>query len=183
VEIDVNGVGYEAFLTARTILSLPEPGRAVTLKTYLHVREDALVLFGFPDEVEREAFRLLLTVSGVGPKVALSLLNAFPPAVLYQALVRGDAASLKGVAGVGQKTAQHLVVELKDKALKRVGTLPEGVVSQGGVESLAFQDALAALLALGYGAAEARRAALASLQALGPETPVEELLRHSLKSL
>ncbi len=184
VEVDVNGVGYEASVTARTLHALPSPGQPVTLKTYLHVREDALQLFGFPDEAEKKAFLMLLSVSGVGPKVALSLLNAFTPGGLWSALGRGDSASLRAVSGVGQKTAQHLVVELRDKAAKLVG--PEavsGAASGEGPEGKVFQDVLAALLALGYGATEARRAVLTAFQALGPDATVEDLLRHALKSL
>jgi holliday junction DNA helicase RuvA len=184
VEVDVNGVGYEAYVTARTLNALPPPGRPVTLKTYLHVREDALQLFGFPEDAERRAFLMLLSVSGVGPKVALSLLNAFTPESLWSALGRGDSVSLKSVPGVGQKTAQHLVVELRDKAIKLVGPDAGAGIDPGtGIEGRAFQDLLGALLTLGYGASDARRAALVSYQALGPDATVEDLLRHSLKSL
>jgi len=172
-------VGYEALVTARTLLGLPEPGRSVSLKTYLHVREDALQLFGFADAQERHAFLALLTVSGVGPKVAQSLVNAFTPEELWATLARGDAASLKAVSGVGQKTAQHLVVELKEKAAKLTVPGVAGVTAFGG-ESKAFQDAVAALVSLGYGATEARRTALSAGEALGPDAKVEDLLRRCL---
>jgi Holliday junction DNA helicase RuvA len=183
VEVDVNGVGYEVLTTARTLRDLPAPGVPVTLKTYLHVREDALQLYGFPDEAERRAFRMLLSVSGVGPKVALSLLNQFPPQALFAALARGEAAVLKSVSGVGQKTAQHLVVELRDKAVKWTGEAPSGGDPWETKESKSFQDTVSALLALGYGAVEARKSALGAAQALGGEATVEDLLRYSLKSL
>ncbi len=183
VEVEVEGVGYEAFVTARTLRDLPSLGDAVVLKTYLHVREDALQLYAFPDPSEKQAFQLLLSVSGVGPKVAMSLLNQFDAPTLFAVLAKGEASAFRSVAGVGQKTAQHLVVELRDKAAKLAGPLAETGTPSAPGEGRAFQDALAALLSLGYGAAEARRAVQAASAALGPEAEVEELLRAGLKSL
>lgn len=182
VEVEVEGVGYEAFVTSRTLRDLPLPGNEVSLKTYLHVREDALQLFAFPDTAEKQAFQLLLTVSGIGPKVALSLLSQFDAPTLYAALARGDASLFRSVSGVGQKTAQHLVVELKDKAIQRVGPTTETGETLGMAgDSKAFQDAIDALLVLGYGALEARRSVQAVWQSLGPNATVEELIRNSLK--
>lgn len=183
VEVDVEGVGYEAFVTARTLRDLPLPGNPVSLKTYLHVREDALQLYAFPDHAEKQAFQLLLSVSGVGPRVALSLLNQFDAPALYQALARGESSVFRSVSGVGQKTAQHLVVELRDKAVKLAGPPEEGSAQGLTGESRNVQDAISALLVLGYGAAEARRAIQTAMQALGMDAPVEELIRNSLKSL
>ena len=183
VEVDVQGVGYEAFVTARTLRDLPLPGNVVSLKTHLYVREDALHLYGFPDQAEKQAFQLLLSVSGVGPRVALSLLNQFDAPSLYAALARGDSAVFRSVSGVGQKTAQHLVVELRDKAIKLAGPSPEGSLSGAGGETRAVQDAIAALVVLGYGTAEARRAVQTALQTTGMDATVEEMIRNSLKSL
>jgi Holliday junction DNA helicase RuvA len=183
VEVDVEGVGYEAFVTARTLRDLPSPGNRVSLKTYLHVREDALQLYAFPDHAEKQAFQLLLSVSGVGPRVALSLLNQFDAPSLYQALARGESGVFRSVSGVGQKTAQHLVVELKDKAAKLAGPTAEGPFEGSFGETRTVQDAVAALSVLGYGAAEARRSVQNALQALGMDATVEELIRNSLKSL
>lgn len=183
VEVDVQGVGYEAFVTARTLRDLPSPGNEVSLKTHLYVREDALHLYGFPDQAEKQAFQLLLSVSGVGPRVALSLLNQFDAPSLYAALARGDSAVFRSVSGVGQKTAQHLVVELRDKAVKLAGPSPEGSLSGVVGETRAVQDAIAALVVLGYGSAEARRAVQTALQTIGMDATVEEVIRNSLKSL
>jgi Holliday junction DNA helicase RuvA len=183
IEVEVDGVGYEAFVTARTSRDLPLPGGSVALKTYLHVREDALQLFAFPDAGEKQAFQLLLSVSGVGPKVALSILNQFDAPTLYAALSKGDVSLFRLVSGVGQKTAQHLVVELKDKALKLVGPGMENDLVGTPVEGRSFQDAIAALVTLGYGSAEARRAVQSVGQNLGSEASVVELVRAGLKSL
>lgn len=182
VEVDVDGVGYEAFVTGRTLRELPSPGEPVVLKTYLHVREDALQLYAFPDATEKQAFQLLLSVSGVGPKVALSLLNQFDAPALFSALARGDASVFRTASGVGQKTAQHLVVELKDKAAKLSGPMGEGETTLPE-ENRNAQDAVAALLVLGYGMAEARRAVSAAQRGLGPDASVEDILRTGLKSL
>lgn len=183
VEVDVEGLGYEAFVTARTLQALPSPGNPVSLKTHLHVREDALQLYGFPDHAEKQAFQLLLSVSGVGPRVALSILNQFDAPSLYRALAGGESSVFKAVSGVGQKTAQHLVVELRDKAVKLAGPSQEGSLSGMTGETRTVQDAISALLVLGYGAAEARRAVQNALQTLGMDATVEELIRNSLKSL
>jgi Holliday junction DNA helicase RuvA len=183
VEINVEGVGYEAFVTERTLRELPLPGNTVSLKTYLHVREDALHLYAFPDYAEKQAFQLLLSVSGVGPRVALSLLNQFDANSLYAALARGDSTVFRSVSGVGQKTAQHLVVELRDKATKLVGPLSAEPTPGMRGETRSVQDAIAALVVLGYGAAEAHRAVQTALQTTGMDATVEDIIRNSLKSL
>lgn len=181
VELDVNGIGYEAFVSQRTLSALPAPGANVSLKTYLHVREDALQLFGFLKDNEKQAFLLALSVSGVGPKAALGLLSALDPESFYQCILHNDLNRLKSVPGIGQKTAQHLVLELKDKVAKVAGSgvlLGESVFN---AETRNIADAIQGLMGLGYSVAESRRAVLMAAQNLGENSTVEELLRAGLK--
>jgi len=183
VEVDVNGVGYELFVSQKTLQSVPPIGKTVLLKTYLHVREDLLQLFGFLRDVEKQAFLLGLSVSGVGPKAAMNILSTFTPDAFYQAILRNDLPLLKSIPGIGQKTAQHLVLELKDKVTKLVGGGVLTDESGFNVESKSISDALQAMMALGYSAVESRRAVLTAAQTLGEKTTVEEILRTSLKSI
>ncbi len=182
VEVDVDGVGYELTVSQKTFQSLPAAGQTVLLKTYLHVREDILQLYGFQKDSEKQAFLLLNSVSGIGPKAALNILSAFTPDQLYRALVNEDLAALRSAPGVGQKTAQHMILELRDKVTKLSS---EGVIveeaSLGG-ETKNLTDAIQAMLALGYSATESRRAVLTAVQSLGKNPTVEEILRMSLKS-
>jgi Holliday junction DNA helicase RuvA len=184
LEMDVNGVGYEVFVSQRTLQDSPAPGQNLLLKTYLHVREDVLQLFGFLKDSEKQAFLLSLSVSGVGPKAALSILSTFAPETYYQAILRNDLAMLKSIPGIGQKTAQHIILELKEKVSKLAGG---GILSS---EESAFQgesknisEALQAMLALGYTPVESRRAVLAAVQGLGDKSTVEDILRAGLKSI
>lgn len=183
VEVDVNGVGYEVFVTPRTLRSLPAPGGTVLLKTHLHVREDLLQVFGFRNDMEKEAFLLALSVSGIGPKAALAILTVLSPEEFHQAVLHNDLASLRSVPGIGSKTAQHLVLELKEKVAKKVGKFPELEEGAYPAGSRNVSDALQALMALGYTAAESRKAVLGSLQALGGNSTVEEIVKSSLKSI
>jgi Holliday junction DNA helicase RuvA len=183
VEMDVNGVGYEVFVSQKTLQSMPPTGKGVLLKTHLHVREDAQQLFGFLKDSEKQAFLMALSVSGIGPKAAMNVLSTFTPDGFYQAVLHNDLGSLKSIPGIGQKTAQHLVLELKDKVTKLTGT---DVLSEEGVlggETKAIAEALQAMMTLGYSAAESRRAVLTAAQTLGEKSTVEEILKSSLKSI
>jgi holliday junction DNA helicase RuvA len=183
VEVDVNGVGYEVFVSQKTLQAAPPTGKTLLLKTYLHVREDVLQLFGFLKDSEKQSFLLALSVSGVGPKAAMSILSTHSPEAFYQAVLRNDLTTLKAIPGIGQKTAQHLVLELKDKVTKLVGG---GVLAEEGIfgaESKNIADAIQAMLALGYSAVESRRAVLTAAQSMGEKSTVEEILRSSLKSI
>jgi holliday junction DNA helicase RuvA len=183
LEMDVNGVGYEVFVSQKTLQAAPPVGKTLLLKTYQHVREDTLQLFGFLRDAEKQAFLQALSVSGVGPKAAMNILSACAPEAFYQAVLHNDLVLLKSIPGIGQKTAQHLVLELKDKVAKWVGG---GVLSEEGgfnVESKNISDALQAMTALGYTAAESRRAVLNAVQSLGDKSTVEEILKSSLKSV
>jgi len=184
LELDVNGVGYEVFVSQKTLQAIPPTGKTVLLKTYLNVREDALQLYGFMKDAEKQAFLLGLSVSGVGPKAAMNILSTFSPEAFYQAILKNDLMTLRSIPGIGQKTAQHLVLELRDKVTKLAGggVLEEEGGPLGG-ETKNIGDAIQAMMALGYSAMESRRAVLSAVQSLGDKSTVEEILRTSLKSV
>jgi Holliday junction DNA helicase RuvA len=172
--IDVGGVGYKLAMPTPALASLPAEGDEVTVYTYLHVREDDLSLFGFESDDSRGLFEQLITVSGVGPKVAISVLSALSPDALKRALATDDVALLSSVPGIGKKTAQRLIIELKDKL-----DLPDLSLSGGGVSAAAASAARDALLSMGFSPGEAS-AALAD----GPaDATAEQLLKRALKSL
>ena len=150
VIIDVQGLGYHVWIPTSTFERLPAEGEAVKLFTYHYVREDSLQLFGFASEAERQVFEVLLGVSGVGPKLALAALSAMGPAELRDRVLDGDAAMLTQIPGVGRKTAERLVVELKDR-LARVELAGRAALSGGSdARAAARADALAALETLGF---------------------------------
>jgi holliday junction DNA helicase RuvA len=183
VEMDVNGVGYEVFVSQKTLQSAPPVGKTVLLKTYLHMREDLLQLFGFLKDSEKQAFLLSLSVSGIGPKAAMNILSTYTPDTFYEAVLRNDLTALRSIPGIGQKTAQHLVLELKEKVTKLVGGgvfMEEGLL---GAESKNISDAMQAMMSLGYSAGESRQAVLNAVQSLGEKSTVEEILKSSLKSI
>jgi Holliday junction DNA helicase RuvA len=172
VVISVGGVGFEAHVSATTLRSLPPTGRTAHLLTQLHVRDDALTLFGFGDAEERILFGLLLGVTGVGPKVALAILSVLSPNAFRRAVVSGDADAITVVPGVGKKVAGRILLDLKDRL---------GAVGDEAVASGPLAEVREALLALGLSAQEARDA-LAALPPNG-DRPVEDLLRDALRSV
>ncbi len=179
--IDVNGVGYLVHASTRTLAALPAPPEAARLLVETHVREDAIVLYGFIDPAEREWFRLLNTVQGVGGRVALSVLSALSPRDLVAAIASGDRASLTRAAGVGARLAVRLLTELRDK----VGAMPSGpgiavpVVAPRG----AGEDAMSALVNLGYRRVEVQPVVARVIERLGEAAPVDAVIRESLKEL
>lgn len=181
--IDVGGVGYLLFASSRTLGRLPRPGEAVSLLVETHVREDHIHLYGFADAAERDWFRLLLTVQGIGSKVALALLSAFSPDDLARAIAAGDKTMLARAQGVGARLAGRLAQELKDKA----AALSFPAAAQGGAVLAAadgpLHDALSALINLGYRRVEAHAALLAVQAELGEGAPTPALLRAALKEL
>jgi holliday junction DNA helicase RuvA len=187
VVIDCGGVGYFVRCPARTLSSLPAPGETASIAVETLVREDAIDLYGFADPAERDWFRLLMTVQGVGAKVALSLLSALNPADLANAIANEDKAMLTRADGVGPKLATRLAVELKDKvatmALGRgVPTLsPATVPSLAG--DAAAADAVSALVNLGYRRPEAASAVEKAMKKLGKGARVEALIPAGLKEL
>jgi len=170
IVLDVNGVGYLLLATRRAAQKARGKGE-VTLETYLHVREDALQLYGFADAAERELFVHLLSVSGVGPKVALAIVSGSTPGGLRRAIVLGGTARFQAIPGIGKKTAERVVLELKEKLGEGVD-LPETGVPAGG--HLVARDAL---VELGYSVVEADRA----LAEIDPELAPEERVREVLK--
>ena len=182
VTVDVNGVGYEVLIPLSSFDKLPAPGRDVKLLTHLAVREDAHVLYGFMSAAERELFRLLInTVSGIGPKIALNILSGMNPTAFRGAVANGDVKALSQISGVGKKTAERIVVELKDK-IGAAGAWEAGSAQRAlSPEDRKINDAALALMALGFKQIEAQDALRAALNALGPKATVEELVRASLK--
>ena len=172
--VDVNGVGYRLACSATTLAALPAEGGEVRLWTHMHVREDALALFGFATEGEQRMFEALIGVSGVGPKVALHICSSFNSDSFRRTLATDDIAAIATVPGVGKKTAQRILVDLKEKL-----SIPDLQVVGRGADALT--SARSALENLGYSPGEVR-AALGEVQP-GPEDRVEEVIKSALKVL
>jgi Holliday junction DNA helicase RuvA len=182
VTVDVNGVGYEALIPLSSYDKLPAPGQEVKLLTHLSVREDAHTLYGFMTSAERDLFRLLInTVSGIGPKIALNVLSGMNVTTFRGAVANSDVKSLSQISGVGRKTAERIVVELKDK----VGAAGawEAASAQRALspDEQKINDAVLALMALGFKQLEAHDAVRKIQGALGPEATVEDLVRACLR--
>ncbi len=174
VLVDCNGVGYEVDVPMSTFYNLPALGEKVTLLTHFVVREDAQILFGFGSADEREAFRQLITISGVGPRTALSVLSGMSVADIAQAVTAQDAGRLVKVPGIGKKTAERLLLELKGKFGADLG-LPAGSAPASDAQA----DILQALVALGYSDKEAT----ASVKVLPKDVGVSEGIKLALKAL
>jgi Holliday junction DNA helicase RuvA len=177
--IDVQGIGYAIHIPTSTYERLPEPGKPVTLHTHHYVREDAALLYGFADPDQRAVFEAMLSVSGIGPKLALAALSAFEPADLREHVTRGEVGVLTGIPGVGRKTAERLIVELRDKFARIEVGVPDGVAGATGTSLRA--DALAALEALGLSKAAADRSIARVMKEHPDVESVEELVRHALQ--
>lgn len=178
--VECAGVGYGIRTSAVTISRLPKQGEEVTFYTYLHVTENMLDLFGFCDESELSCFKMLITVTRVGPKAALSVLSTVTPERFALCVASGDAKTLSGAPGLGLKTAQRIILELKDKITKEqvaggIADVPSFDLPTGSNAS----EAISALVVLGYGQGEAA----AAVTRLDPNLPVEELIKHGLKAL
>ncbi|MDB5572162.1 MAG: ruvA [Hyphomicrobiales bacterium] len=187
VILDVNGVGYVVQCSTRTLQKLPRPGEPASLAIETQVREDAIRLFGFTSDAERDWFRLLQSVQGVGSKVALAILGILPPADLATALGTQDKAAVARAPGVGPKLAARIVAELKDKA-PVFGHVDPAVAKLSGEEDAAaapapLRDAISALVNLGYGRPQAAAAIAASAKALGADAQTSALIRQGLKEL
>lgn len=181
--VDVNGVGYLVHASSRTLAALPQPPAPAKVLVETHVREDAILLYGFADSAERDWFRLLTTVQGVGGKVALSLLSALSPRDLVAAIAAADKTSLTRAAGVGARLAVRLVTELRDK----VGAMPSSggmgmpaiATPAGGVQD----DAVSALVNLGYRRPEAQAATTRAADRLGDGVTLDALIREALREI
>jgi Holliday junction DNA helicase RuvA len=189
VTILVNGVGYEVFLSSTSLEKLPQLGEDVFLHTFTYVREDTLTLFGFADTDEKKMFLLLINVSGVGPKLALSILSGIRPVDLARAIATKDVMRLTGLSGVGKKTAERLCLDLKDKVGIIAGgdeDLPD-FAAGSQVEGSKEKDVISALVNLGYPQSRAYIALSEVKRRIAPESVaemrVEELIRETLRSL
>ena len=181
IVLDVHGVGYRVHIPFSTYYELPEEGGATTLHIHTSVREDAILLYGFRTRLEKSFFQLLISVSGVGPKLARDILSNIQPGQLALALSQGDLQKLSTIPGIGKKTAERLVLELKDKAGKLdISSLPVSEALNTPGEEVS-EDVISALLNLGYKEPLVRKT-VAGLDA-GSETSVEGLLKQALKKL
>ncbi|MFZ0486444.1 MAG: Holliday junction branch migration protein RuvA [Arenicellales bacterium] len=178
--LDVHGVGYELDAPMTTFYDLPPTGDSVTVYTHMVVREDAQLLFAFSDLAQRDVFRSLLKVSGVGPRVALAILSTLSAAEFYAAVTDNDITRLTRVPGIGRKTAERLVVEMRDRVMKQIeerGQAPAVAVAR---RDNPVEDAVGALMALGYKPAEASRA-IRDIDSNGLSS--EDLIRKALRQL
>jgi holliday junction DNA helicase RuvA len=187
VIVDVGGVGYVAHGSSRTLQALPRPGEPAVVWIETYVREDQIRLFGFASEAEREWFRLLLNVQGVGTKVALAILSTFRTHDLASAIAMRDVAAITRTPGVGRKLAERLVLDLKDKAPAFGSVDPAVIKLQGDVEERRAPapavDAISALVNLGYPQAQASAAVAAAMQAAGEGPKTEALIRLALREM
>ena len=186
VVIENGGVGYEVVVPLSTFYDLPEEQEAVSLHIHTHVREDALTLFGFRTRMEKTLFLLLVSVSGIGPRLAVNILSGIGPDELLEAMASGDAARLQAIPGVGKKTSERIALELKDRAvsLKQDKTSGEAPLSAGVLlsDAAAFEEAVSALVNLGYPVRSARAAVERASSRVG-KAPLEGLIKESLRVL
>jgi len=182
VIVDVRGIGYEVLIPLSSFDKLPQPGHDIRLLTHLAVREDAHTLYGFMSSAERELFRLLInTVSGIGPKIALNVLSGISVTAFRGAVATGDVRTLSQISGVGRKTAERIVVELKDK-IGGAGAWEAASAQRAlSAEDQKINDAVLALMALGFKQVEAHDSVRKAQTALGTYATVEDLVRACLK--
>ena len=182
--IDVNGVGYEVFVPLSTFYGLGEPGTGTALRVHTHVREDAIVLYGFATQLEQDLFERLISVSGIGPKVSLAVLSGIEPEDLIRAIERGDLARLTAIPGVGKKTSERIVLELKDR-LPRAAVVAAAVGVAEPEAPMLRDDVVSALVNLGYHRPLAEKAAEAAIKTLGSGSDVsfERALKQALREV
>ncbi len=184
IVVDVNGVGYDVFVPLSTFYGLGDPGDDIALRIHTHVREDALTLYGFATLLEQELFERLIGVSGIGPKVALAVLSGIEPQELIRAIERSDLARLTAIPGVGKKTSERIVLELKDRLPRaQVAAAAAGVAASEA--AVVRDDVLSALVNLGYHRPLAEKAVDAALKTLGssPDAGFERMLKQALREL
>ena len=179
--VDVNGVGYKVFTPLSTYYSLPKPGESISLRIHTRVREDELKLFGFLTKEEQTIFEKLITINKVGPKLALGILSGMSPADLLTAIKNNDAARLSAIPGVGKKTAERLALEMKDK-LSDLGLEMEHRPDPSYPVGF-YEDALSALVNLGYKKPQAEKALKSAYNINGPDSLLEDLIKESLNKL
>jgi Holliday junction DNA helicase RuvA len=179
--VDVQGVGYEVHVPLSTFYDAGEKGADITLRIYTHVREDALQLYGFLTELERQLFERLIGISGIGPKLAIAVLSGMDPRDLLLSVQRGDVARLTSIPGVGKKTSERIVLELKDRLAQLPGSVPVDAAPANGADRIRT-DLLSALQNLGYHRPQAEKAVDATLQTMSDPT-FEHALKSALREL
>ena len=177
VVVNCNGLGYEVHISLHTFSQLPDE-EYIKLHTHFHVREDVQMLYGFKDTVERDIFRLLIGVSGIGTSTARTMLSSLPPDEIHAAIAGEDAVTIQSIKGIGAKTAQRVIIDLKDK----VKALPAGAKIQTVSNNTFKEEALSALEVLGYPRRSAEKV-IDNLVQSAPESSVEELIRKALNKL
>lgn len=184
VIVDANGIGYRIFVPLTTFYELPETGQSVNLNIYTHVKEDALHLFGFHTREDQSIFQMLISVSGIGPKLALNIISGIPVHEFIRAVTQGNLSRLVAIPGVGKKTAERMVLELKDKILKLdLGEMAAEGASGIEKDSAMKEDALSALVNLGYKNAAAKNAIDKVIAEASGTLSLDILLKEALKSL
>jgi Holliday junction DNA helicase RuvA len=184
VIIEAGGIGYEVFVPLSTFYGLPKEEERVSLHIHTHVREDAILLFGFMTRLEKDLFLMLISVSGIGPKLGVNILSGIGPEELLDAISRGDAMRLQAIPGIGRKTAERITLELRERAVRTHGEQPPLEPRQGGIEAAAarmMDDALSALVNLGYPPKAAKQAvdrAKATVRESSLEAWIKEALKH-----
>jgi Holliday junction DNA helicase RuvA len=181
--VDVSGLGYQIHVPLTTFYDLPEVGNRVTLHIHTHVREDALQLYGFQSREEKEFFVHLMSVAGIGPRLAVNILSGITPAELKDTVSHGDVARLIAIPGVGRKTAERIMVDLRDRLPALAPGTEVTVPPRLTATEAMMEDALSALLNLGYKKAIAQRALTKAQKQLQGEATLENLLKESLRSL
>jgi len=181
IVVRVNGVGYGVNIPLSTFEAIGEVKSTVSLFTHLHVREDALQLYGFASEAERDAFRMLISVSGIGPKMAQGILSGISVSELRSRIAEGNSGALTTIPGIGRKLAERLVVELRDK-VTRLGPAAEPIPSAAGDQARVRSEALLALTSLGYSRLAAEKALRgAILETGGRDATIEQLIKAALR--
>ncbi|MFO7569527.1 MAG: Holliday junction branch migration protein RuvA [Smithellaceae bacterium] len=184
IVVDTQGVGYRVFIPVTTFYELPEEGQAVTLHIHTHVKEDAIHLFGFYTGEERDLFQMLISVSGIGPKIALSILSGISVDDLLRAISGGDVAKLVCTPGVGKKMAERLILELREKVIKKMSQDNVSAVDPGrNLREMVHEDVLSALVNLGYKPGTAKAAIDKVASQSETEPAMDELLKQTLRIL
>ena len=180
IAVDVSGVGYDVFVPLSTFYGIGESGTEIALRIHTHVREDAIALYGFATRLEQELFERLISVGGIGPKLALAVLSGLEPLELVKAIERGDVARLTNIPGVGKKTSERIVLELKDRLPPPPIAAPDDAASREA--SPVKEDVLSALVNLGYHRPLAEKAVAAAIKVM-PDSGFERTLKQALREL
>ena len=180
VIIENNGIGFEVHIPHSTYEALGESGSDTSILTYLHVREDVLVLFGFGTTGERNLFRELLNVSGIGPRLALTIISAYPIPRFYGYVAESDEAALLRISGLGKKTVQRLIIDMKDRAVRYLNQAGVETTQRQTISQDRLEGAIRALTSLGYSRTEAEQAIAKATVEAGEEISIEELIKKAL---